>query len=135
MHAFDTGVLGRGLFFAATTVALLTVTGCGRRNAPSDAPLARQSLVAALESWKAGDPPSKLRESAPAITMVDPAWEAGRKLESFEVVGPEVGDGVNVICPVKLVCKDEQGNTLTSQIKYIVSTSPAVTIFRHRSSY
>lgn len=135
MHAFRYCGNGRGLFFKIAMVAMLSVVGCSRRNAPSDAPLARESLVKALESWKAGDPPSKLRETAPPITMVDPVWEAGRKLESFEVVGPEVDDGVNVTCPVKLVCKDQQGNTLIAQIKYVVGTNPVVTIFRDRSSY
>lgn len=135
MHPFSDRGIGRGVFVSSMLLIALTVNGCGRRNAPSDAPLARQSLTAALERWKAGDPPSKLREISPPITMVDPSWEAGRKLESFEVVGPEVDDGVNVTCPVKLVCKDEQGKTLTAQIKYVVGTKPVVTIFRHRSSY
>lgn len=135
MQAFCFCGIGRSVSFTFAMVALLAVIGCGRRNAPSDAPLARQSLTAALERWKAGDPPSTLREASPPITMVEPAWEAGRKLESFEVVGPEVDDGVNVTCPVKLVCKDEQGKTLTTQIKCVVATKPIVTIFRHRSSY
>jgi hypothetical protein len=108
--------------------------GCGRRNSPSDAPLARQSLTAALESWKAGDAPTKIRENTPPIVMVDPAWDNGKKLESFEIVGPEVDDGTNLICPVKLVVDDPRGK-LTAEVKYIVGTSPKITIFRHRSSY
>jgi hypothetical protein len=135
MHAFRHRGVCRSVFVASAVVASLTACGCGRRNAPGDTPLARQSLTTALESWKAGDPPSKIREASPSITMVDPAWEAGRKLESFEVVGPEVDDGVNLTCPVKLVCKDQQGNTLTAQIRYVVGTHPVITIFRHRSSY
>ena len=135
MHALNRGGNCRRIFLGSAMVAVFTVSGCGRKHVPSDAALARQSLTTALESWKAGDPPSKIREVSPSITMVDPAWEAGKKLDSFEVVGPEVDDGANLVCPVKLVCQDQQGKTLTAQIKYVVGTTPVVTIFRHRSSY
>jgi hypothetical protein len=135
MYAFPHGGACRGVLLVSAIVALFTVAGCGRKNVPSDASLARQSLTTALESWKAGDPPSKVRELSPPITMVDPAWEAGKKLESFEVVGPETDDGANLICPVKVVCKDQQGKTFTAEIKYVVGTHPVITIFRDRSSY
>lgn len=125
----------RGVLLLSAIIAWVTVAGCGRKTVPSDASLARRSLTTALESWKAGDPPSKVREASPPITMVDPAWEAGKKLESFEVVGPETEEGANLICPVKLVCKDREGKTFTGEIKYVVGTNPVITIFRDRSSY
>jgi hypothetical protein len=134
MHVSDKRRLLSALLWWAA-VGWMTIVGCGRRNAHTDAPTARHSLTTALESWKAGDPPSKIRGLSPSITMVDPAWEAGRKLESFEVVRPEIDAGANLICPVTLVCKDQEGKTLTTQIKYVVGTNPVITIFRHRSSY
>jgi hypothetical protein len=135
MHTFSQGGTCRSVLLGSAIVAAFTVSGCARRNAPSDPQLARQSLTTALESWKAGDPPTKIRESLPPITMVDPAWEAGQKLESYEVVGQEVDDGVNLTCPVKLVCTDKSGKKSTAQIKYVVGTAPQITIFRHRASY
>jgi hypothetical protein len=43
--------------------------------------------------------------------------------------------GVNLICPVKLVFKDERGTETTSRVKYVVGTSPAITIFRERPRF
>jgi len=134
MQGPDCRGFGRQSLLWAAAVCCVAEIGCGgRRNAPADPAVARQSLATALESWKAGDLPSKIRESSPSITMVDPAWDIGQKLERFEIVGPEVESGVNLICPVKLVFKDQRGTESTSQIKYVVGTSPAITIFRDRS--
>lgn len=135
MHAFNHGGICRRIFLASAIVAIFMAGGCARKNVPGDTPLARQSLTAALDSWKAGDPPSKIRESTPPIMMVDPAWDAGQKLESYEVVGQEADDGVNLTCPVKLVCADKNGKKSTAEIKYVVGTAPKITIFRHRASY
>jgi hypothetical protein len=119
----------------AAMIGCATMIGCGRRNAPADTALARRSLTTALESWQAGDPPSKIREAVPPITMVDPAWEQGQKLESFEIIGPVADDGVRLTCPVNVVCTGQDGKKSTAQVKYVVGTDPVVTIFRHRSSY
>jgi hypothetical protein len=132
MHASDCRRLGRRTLLWAAVVGWVAVIGCGRRIAPADAPVARQSLATALESWKAGDQPSKIREGSPSITMVDSAWNSGQKLESFEVVGPDVESGVNLTCPVKLVLKDTAGKQSTVQVKYVVGTSPVITIGRSR---
>jgi hypothetical protein len=135
MHALDCRGFGRRSLLWAAAVGWVVVVGCGRRNVPSDAPLARQSLATALESWQAGDLPSKIRESSPAITMVDPEWEIGQKLERFEIVGPEVDTGANLMCPVKLVFKNERGTESTSQVKYVVGTNPVITVFRERPRF
>lgn len=114
----------------APAVCLLIV-GCGpRANAPTDAPTAKEALTAALESWKAGQPPTALRKRTPAIVAVDEAWEKGEKLESFESVAGDVDDGVNLHCPVKLALVDERGGRRIEQVTYIVGTAPVITIFR-----
>jgi hypothetical protein len=133
MHASYCHQFGRRSLLWAAAVGCVAVIGCGgRRNAPAEAAVARQSLATALESWKAGDPPEKIREGSPSITMVDLAWVAGQKLESFEIVGPEVETAVNLICPVKLVLKDKDGKQVTKQVKYVVATSPVISISRDR---
>jgi hypothetical protein len=114
----------------ATAVACLLVVGCGRSNAPTDVPSAKAALTAALECWKAGQSPDSLRQRSPSIIMVDDAWQKGDKLESFETVGPETDDGVNLHCTVKLAINNEQGVRRSEQLAYIVGTSPTITIFR-----
>jgi len=64
--------------------------------------------------------------------MVDVAWVAGQKLESFEIVGPDVETAVNLVCPVKLVLKDKDGKQVTKQVKYVIATSPVISISRDR---
>ncbi|HEV3023516.1 MAG TPA: hypothetical protein VGX76_13675 [Pirellulales bacterium] len=135
MRALACRGMGRRSPVWAAAVGWVAVVGCGRPSAPIDAPMARQALATALESWQAGDLPAKIRESLPAITMVDPEWEIGQKLERFEIVGPEVDTGRNLICPVKLVFKVERGTETASQVKYVVGTSPVITIFRERSRF
>jgi hypothetical protein len=117
----------------AAAVACLLVVGCGRSNAPTDVPSAKAALTAALESWKAGQSPDALRQRTPSIVMVDDAWKKGEKLESFENVVPEVDDGVNLHCTVKLAINDERGGRRSEQVTYIVGTSPTITIFRDPS--
>src|SRR5258708_39554876 len=94
VHPFS--AVGLSSFSWGTAIAALSLVGCSQGNTPTDAPMARQSLATALESWKAGDPPSKIREASPSILMVDSAWDSGQKLDSFQVVGPEFDDGVNL---------------------------------------
>jgi len=133
MRPFDCHRFGRRSLFWAAAVGCVAVIGCGgRRNVPADASVARQSLTTALESWKAGDPPTKIRDGSPSITMVDVAWVAGQKLESFEIVGPDVETAVNLVCPVKLVLKDKDGKQVTKQVKYVIATSPVISISRDR---
>jgi hypothetical protein len=117
----------------AVAVACLLAVGCGRSNAPTDVPSAKAALTAALESWKAGQPPDSLRQRSPSIVMVDEAWQKGEKLESFENVAPETDDGVNLHCTVKLAINGERDVRRSEQVTYIVGTSPMITIFRDPS--
>ncbi|HWB12799.1 MAG TPA: hypothetical protein VG826_26470 [Pirellulales bacterium] len=114
-------------------VVCLLVAGCGRSNAPTDVPSAKAALTTALEGWKAGQSPDSLRQGSPSIVMVDEAWQKGEKLDSFENIGPEVDDGVNLHCTVKLAIKGEGGVQRSEKVTYIVGTSPMITIFRDPS--
>ncbi|HEV3339180.1 MAG TPA: hypothetical protein VG125_02450 [Pirellulales bacterium] len=117
----------------AVAVACLLMVGCSRSNAPTDVPSAKAALTAALESWKAGQSPDSLRQRSPCIVMVDDAWQKGEKLESFENAAPEVDDGVNLHCTVKLALNDERAGRRSEQVTYIVGTAPTITIFRDPS--
>jgi hypothetical protein len=70
-------------------LVLATVTGCSgepaERYVPDTAD-ARQSLEAALTSWKNGDPHQTVKTLDTPIDMVDSRWKSGQKLESFEIV-------------------------------------------------
>lgn len=114
----------------AAVVACLFLTGCGRSNSPTNVPSAQAALKAALESWKAGQSLDSLSQQSPAIVMVDDDWKKGEKLESFEAVAPEVDDGVNLHCKVKLALNNAQGVRRSEEVTYVVGTAPKITIFR-----
>jgi hypothetical protein len=49
--------------------------------------LAREALDTALTAWKNGlEKPGLIDSEEPAVQLVDPAWAAGTKLTSYEVV-------------------------------------------------
>jgi hypothetical protein len=49
--------------------------------------LARGALDAALTAWKNGlEKPGLIESEEPAVQLVDPAWAAGTKLTTYEVV-------------------------------------------------
>jgi hypothetical protein len=73
---------------------VLLLAGCskGRKledfTPPSDK--ARQALEAALNHWKAGNPPGSIPGTSPAVEAVDAKWKAAPKdLQTFEILAEE----------------------------------------------
>jgi hypothetical protein len=51
---------------------------------------ARQALEAALNHWKAGNPPGSVPGTTPQVEAVDAKWRAAPKqLQAFEIIGEE----------------------------------------------
>ena len=105
------------------------VFGCGdaARTYHLDTELARSSLERAMQAWVDGETPEDLQ---PEIIVGDTAWKEGVKLISFEILAndEDVEDGSNLHLHVKRKFGGEHG-TSESTVKYIVSTSPVITIF------
>jgi len=79
-----------------------------------------------MQAWVDGKSPKDLK---PRIIVGDPEWEAGLKLESFEIIpNDELTDGSNLHLRVKRKLSSG-GQFAESTVKYIVSTSPVITIF------
>ena len=107
------------------------VAGCsGAPAAHVDAPGARQALRTTLESWKKGDPIGSLKEASPSIVAQDMDWEAGRQLINFEVLDEGKDESVNLRIPVDLTLRDKAGKEVKKKVKYVVGTSPVITVFR-----
>jgi hypothetical protein len=98
-----------------------------------DVELARESLRAALESWKKGEPPEALRDHYPSITIQDMDWKSGYALVSYEIRDGEKEDASNLHCPVRLVVRDPQGKEVKKPVTYVVGTDPVITVFREMS--
>jgi hypothetical protein len=116
---------------AAWMFALLLIAGCGGQSGPVklDKQLAKDSFTTFLETWKRGETPDSLRQKS-AITSRDEDWNAGAKLVSYRVVDIEKDDGSNLHAVVELDLQDPTGEQRTSQVTYVVGTSPVITVFR-----
>jgi hypothetical protein len=110
--------------------------GCGsgpKRAGPVDVELARESLRAALESWKNGEPINALRDGSPAITVQDFDWKTGFALLQYEIQGDDKEDSSNLHCPVQLTLRDLQGREVKKKVTYVIGTDPIITVFREMS--
>jgi hypothetical protein len=106
--------------------------GCsgGPRNAPVDAAKARETLRAALESWKKGDKVDALQGASPAIYVIDTEWQEGAKLKDYQIVSNGEEKDAHLYCPVKLKLQTQGGRETTREVVYIISTAPNLTVSR-----
>jgi hypothetical protein len=119
------------LFAVALYCGLLT--GCGSpvyQSAPVDPSMALDTLTRAMESWKEGEPVDALREETPPVVVQDFDWTGGMKLLNYEFIGEGEPVDANLIAQVKLTLEDKQGAQREKTVTYVVSTAPALTVFR-----
>lgn len=114
-----------GLLFACGLAA-----GCQRSadNLSLDQPRARDACQTFLTAWKEG---RNIEDLKPKIVGRDADWEAGAKLESFEILPNERPEGPNLILTVRRSVQPKTGGTVQQDVEYVVGTSPVVTVFRN----
>jgi hypothetical protein len=95
---------------------------------PVDPGGARAALKTALDAWKEGKTPDSLQSASPAIVAQDMEWASGAKLLDYSVVSEKPADA-NLDARVKLTLS-ARGKKVEREAKYLVTTSPAVTVFR-----
>ena len=103
------------------------IVGCSQaRTYALNTDLAQASVEEAMQAWVNGETPDDLM---PKIIVSDTEWKQGRKLASFEILEDDATtDGSNLHLRVKRKFLNEPVSS-ESTVKYIVSTSPAITIF------
>jgi len=103
------------------------MVGCGASHArftPTSGE-ARSSLEAALTAWREGKAVGEV-ESKPPVRVVDPAWQAGRQLESFQIGDEEDGGDGTKQFVVKLTMKKAKG---AEDVRYVVHGRDPVWVF------
>ena len=108
----------------------LSIAGCSAGVAnPVDPDRARVALKTALDHWKSGGDPLSMPASATPMTVQDLEWQSGAKLLDYEVLGDGEPADANLRVKVKLTLA---GKTKKAEktVNYLVTTSPAVTVFR-----
>lgn len=98
----------RDFIFGAGLVLLAGCGGASEAEFTPESELARQSLVAALDAWKAGQKPDSLRVGEHEVRIEDSTWRKGAKLQSYEITAEPLQEG-----PAKFT------------VKVTLSTSPA----------
>jgi hypothetical protein len=91
---------------------------------------AREALRAALEAWKHGTKIESLKELKPSIVAQDLDWESGRTLVDFQIRDEGAVKAANMSIPVEIVLRDDAGKEVKKKVKYMVGTSPVITVFR-----
>lgn len=110
----------------------LLVLGCnsGPNNAPVNAGKARETLLAALESWKKGEKSDALQKASPPIYVIDSEWQQGAVLKGYEVLGEGEEKDAHLFAKVRLTVREAGGKDVTREVTYIVSTAPNLTVSR-----
>ncbi|APW63951.1 hypothetical protein [Paludisphaera borealis] len=115
---------------ALAMLVALSVAGCSGGVAnPVDPDRARVALKSALDHWKSGGDPLSMPTSATPMTVQDLEWQSGAKLVDYEVLGDGEPADANLRVKVKLTLAGK-GKNAEKTVNYLVTTSPAVTVFR-----
>ncbi len=112
---------------AVWAIAIAFVAGCskqGIQNDPVNAGTARESLQAALESWKKGEPSNALEKATPPIYVVEPDWQGGAKLKDFQIVGSGEEKDAQWNCNVRLTLVGANGQEMKREVTFTVATAP-----------
>ena len=107
----------------------MVMAGCSRsaRSLSLNQPKAREACTEFLKAWQNG---KKVGDLAPKIIGRDSDWDAGKKLDAFELLPEEHSDGTNLHLKVRRIVKDGQGRSINQEVAYVVGTSPVITVFR-----
>ncbi len=119
--------------FAAPIVLLgPLIVGCNSRMVahPVDPVQARSKLQVVLQSWQDGATPESWKERSPPVVVQDMDWRLGKKLTSFEILEPTQAVDANLHCRVNLTLEDPESGSVERTVKYVVGTSPVLTVFR-----
>jgi hypothetical protein len=119
----------RAALALAGALLVLGCLGCQDRSYSKYVPAedqARQALEAALGAWKSGKKFGPVEGASPAVQVVDSRWQAGHKLQSFEVLGEEPGDGPKVFS-VRLTLQRPAGQKV---VRYVVLGKDPLWVYR-----
>jgi hypothetical protein len=126
---FDRGGITRPILVGILTCGCLA--GCSDRGVKAvDAAGARQALRTSLETWKKGEPIGSLKEQSPSIVAQDLDWESGATLLGFNVLDDGKDESISLRIPVELTIENKAGKEVKKKVKYMVGTSPVITVFR-----
>lgn len=119
----------RVLFLA---LAAFLAAGCAEQVAPTslDSSKALDALKTTLDAWKNGGTVDSLKTASPPIVAQDMDWQGGAKLIDYKIDGSGKGVDSNLRVPVQITLQSKDGKDSVKTVSYLVTTSPAITVFR-----
>jgi hypothetical protein len=118
------------LFVVFPGLSLVGLVGCGSKQKPADAGLARATLQRALDAWQAGTSLEDFEKSTPPVVVSDPVWDKGTRLVKYDLTGEEKASGFDLRFSGKLSLQDGAGKQTQQNATWTVSTSPRLVIHR-----
>lgn len=91
---------------------------------------AKKVLEEVLNSWKDGGAIDDWQKRKPPVVVQDMDWKSGATLQSFEIQGEGEAIDANLHCQVKLKMLLPNKAKSEKTVKYLVGTSPVLTVFR-----
>ncbi len=108
---------------------LLLVSGCGSRRPESDIERGKQAVVAALDAWKANDPPAKLKSLPDPVDFAE-ELRTTHALTEYALGKVDASDKEVIRYAVTLKLKDKKGKVSEREAVYAVALKTPVVVSR-----
>jgi hypothetical protein len=110
-------------------LALLAGAGCGSGRPAADVERGRQAVVAALDGWKANDPPAKLKNLPDPVEFSD-ELRATCALVDYALGRVDTSDKEVIRYAVTLTLRDKKGKVSEREVVYAVALRIPVVVSR-----
>lgn len=108
----------------------LFALGCSSApHAPDAVERGRAAVTAALDNWKANEPPAKLKALAAPVDFTD-ELRGTHALESYQIVKTDATDAAVIRFTVALKLKDRNGKPSAREAVYSVAIKTPVVVAR-----
>jgi hypothetical protein len=114
-------------------MALLGLTGCTQPLPPETDPAkGREALRTVLDTWVSGGSPADLRRASAPIVAYDPDWQAGYRLQKYEIDPTDRRMGVDLLVKVTLSLAGPGSKTSERQVNFTVAIGKETVVLRQQ---
>jgi hypothetical protein len=107
----------------------LCSSGCGSRRPEADIERGRAAVAAALDGWKANDPPGKLKSLPDPVDFTE-ELRATHALTDYTLGKADTSDKEVIRYTVTLKLKDKKGKPTDREVVYAVALKTPVVVSR-----
>jgi hypothetical protein len=115
--------------FLFALVLLSFIIGCGSRRPAGDIERGRTAVVAVLDSWKANEPPAKLKSLPDPVEFTD-ELRTTHALTDYTLGKVDATDKDVIRYSVTLKLKDKKGKLTDREVVYSVALQSPVVVAR-----